>query len=241
MIANKMHYPLRVSFAGIDEHTNLNELEALTEYGKEAGITVEFGVLLSGRNGEDGNNRYPSIEFIKQLVGRNLNLSLHLCGKYTSEIMKHGTLEGVKELLGEELFDSFQRIQINVVGRKTKAPDLSFEGKEIIIQTNLSEEHSAIRFNYYYTGEHGKVVFLSDVSGGRGEQGNYQNYGTPWQGYAGGINPDNVLNVIAEINNSLCENQEYWIDLESGCREDDWFNVEKCKDIITSIIHLYSN
>lgn len=230
-----VHYPSRISFAGIDERTNLDELKALTKHGKKEGITVEFGVLLSGRNGEEGNNRYPSVEFMKQLVGRDLNLSLHLCGKHTGEIMKHGTLEGVKELLGEELFGSFQRVQINVVGRKTKAPDLSLEGKEIIIQTNLSDEYSAARFEYYSTGEHGNVVFLSDVSGGRGERGNYQNYGAQWQGYAGGINPDNVLDVVAEISDNLRGSQEYWLDLESGCRENDWFSTKKCKDIITSL------
>lgn len=230
-------YPARISFAGIDEHTDINELVKLTEYGEQHDITVEFGVLLSGRNGEEGNNRYPSIDFMKELTDKGLNLSLHLCGKHTGELMKYGTLDGVKELLGEDLFNSFQRIQVNVVGRKTKAPFLDVEGKEIILQTNTNDEYSSKRFDLYAGGENGKVVFLSDTSGGKGESGDYQNYGTSWQGYAGGITPDNVLDVIEKVNESLQgREQEYWLDLESGCRENDWFSVDKCRAIVDEVL-----
>ena len=231
-------YPARISFAGIDEHTNINDLIKLTEYGEQHDITVEFGVLLSGRNGEEGNNRYPSIDYMKELADKGLNLSLHLCGKHTGELMKHGTLEGVKELLGEELFNSFQRIQVNVVGRKTKAPFLDVEGKEIIIQTNTNEEYSNSRLENYISGENGKVVFLSDTSGGKGESGNYQCYGTSWQGYAGGITPENVLDVIEEVN-AISQGGEYWLDLESGCRENEWFSVDKCRTIIDEVLEAY--
>lgn len=231
-------YPARISFAGIDEHTNINDLIKLTEYGEQHDITVEFGVLLSGRNGEEGNNRYPSIDYMKELADKGLNLSLHLCGKHTGELMKHGTLEGVKELLGEELFNSFQRIQVNVVGRKTKAPFLDVEGKEIIIQMNTNEEYSNNRLENYISGENGKVVFLSDTSGGKGENGNYQCYGTSWQGYAGGITPENVLDVIEEVN-AISQGGEYWLDLESGCRENEWFSVDKCRTIIDEVLEAY--
>ena len=231
-------YPARISFAGIDEHTNINDLIKLTEYGEQHDITVEFGVLLSGRNGEEGNNRYPSIDYMKELADKGLNLSLHLCGKHTGELMKHGTLEGVKELLGEKLFNSFQRIQVNVVGRKTKAPFLDVEGKEIIIQTNTNEEYSNSRLENYISGENGKVVFLSDTSGGKGESGSYQCYGTSWQGYAGGITPENVLDVIEEVN-AISQGGEYWLDLESGCRENEWFSVDKCRTIIDEVLEAY--
>lgn len=152
--------------------------------------------------------------------------------------MKHGTLEGVKELLGEELFNSFQRIQVNVVGRKTKAPFLNVEGKEIIIQMNTNEEYSNSRLENYISGENGKVVFLSDTSGGKGESGSYQCYGTSWQGYAGGITPENVLDVIEEVN-AISQGGEYWLDLESGCRENEWFSVDKCRTIIDEVLEAY--
>ena len=230
-------YPVRISFAGIDERTNINELIKLTEYGEQNGITIEFGVLLSSRNGEEGSNRYPSIDFMKELTNKGLNLSLHLCGKYTKELMEHGTLEEVKELLGENLFNSFQRIQANVVGRKTKAPFLDIEGKEIIIQTNTNEENSSGRLENYLNGENGSdIVFLSDVSGGKGEKGEYQCYGTPRQGYAGGITPENVLEVIEEVNAVSQGRQEYWLDLESGCRENEWFSVSKCRELVAEVI-----
>jgi phosphoribosylanthranilate isomerase len=235
-------YPSRISFAGIDESVSVAELKELAEYGKERGFIIEFGVLLSSANDHTDENgifehkpRYPSIDYIRNLIGNDLNLSLHLCGIYAGMLMATGEPDEAKELIGEDAYAAFQRIQVNVVGRKTKAPTIDLD-KEVIIQTNLNEQRSADRFELYKSGELGAVVFLSDASGGQGRTGSYQYYGTPKQGYAGGIRPENVIDVIDAINNTLNGNkQEYWIDLESGCRDDDKFSIDACKAIIDNI------
>lgn len=60
-------------------------------------------------------------------------------------------------------------------------------------------------------------------------------------GYAGGFNPDNV----AEKLSFLMENSQvgdFWIDMESGVRTDDWFDTDKvrrvlriCKEVIRDL------
>lgn len=50
-------------------------------------------------------------------------------------------------------------------------------------------------------------------------------------GYAGGINPDNVLDVIDAIG----PDGPYWIDMESGVRTDDWFDLDKCEAVLQAV------
>lgn len=227
--------PTGISFAGVDDNTNIYELIALSEYGKQNGLNIEFGILLSGKNGEDGYNRYPSIQSMRRFLDTDLNLSLHLCGKFTSEPMTLGTFSLVKETIGNDLFNKFKRIQLNVVSRKTKMPIIDSEGKEIIMQANLNDKYSLTRLEFYK--HHQNVIMLCDASGGNGISGDYQCYETDRQGYAGGINADNVIEVIKSINNNLQGiDQDYYLDLESGCREDDWFSTTKCKEIIDNVI-----
>lgn len=233
--------PKRISFAGIDERTDVNQLIDLTALGKSLGIDIEFGVLLSGHNGEDGYNRFPSIETVRRFAGKNLNLSVHLCGKHTAEPVKNGTFTELAALLGDELFSAFQRIQLNVVDRQKKAAAFNISGKELIVQTNLNNEKSKQLFEFLSARNDKNVVFLSDTSGGRGQSGVYQCYATPWQGYAGGINPDNVAEVIRSINAEIrCSgtDQQFWLDLESGCRDDDWFSTAKCRELIENVAHM---
>ena len=141
--------PTGISFAGVDDNTNIYELMAIAEYGKHNGLNIEFGILLSGKNGEDGYNRYPSIQSMRRFLDTDLNLSLHLCGKFTSEPMTLGTFSLVKETIGNDLFSKFKRIQLNVVSRKTKMPTIDSEGKEIIMQVNLNDKYSLNRLEFY--------------------------------------------------------------------------------------------
>ena len=48
-------------------------------------------------------------------------------------------------------------------------------------------------------------------------------------GYAGGINPENVVDVVRELND-ICET-DFWIDMETGIRTNDKFDVKKCEEI----------
>ena len=48
-------------------------------------------------------------------------------------------------------------------------------------------------------------------------------------GYAGGINEDNVLDVIEALDK--VNKNDFWIDMESSIRKNDNFDISKCRNI----------
>lgn len=86
----------------------------------------------------------------------------------------------------------------------------------------------------------GNVSWLFDRSGGEGVSAtrypapaypaNQQRAGE--YGYAGGINPENVASVLERIPNYT---RDYWIDMESGVRTDDQFDLAKCRAVCEAV------
>ena len=61
-------------------------------------------------------------------------------------------------------------------------------------------------------------------------------------GYAGGISPDNVADKLTYLFENVRDG-EFWIDMESGVRTDDWFDLDKVRrvlEICQPIIKEYS-
>ena len=86
--------------------------------------------------------------------------------------------------------------------------------------------------------EHSKwmnVSVLLDASGGQGIDTPIKvlpNADKPFKvGYAGGINPDNVADKLAYL---IQHNEvgDFWIDMESGVRTDDWFDTDKVRRVL---------
>jgi phosphoribosylanthranilate isomerase len=80
--------------------------------------------------------------------------------------------------------------------------------------------------------EDDSIDYLFDTSGGRGEiplavPGHNK---ARLVGFAGGITPENVLRWIGSVNA-----QNYWIDMESGVRTDDWLDLDKCEAVCRAI------
>ena len=99
------------------------------------------------------------------------------------------------------------------------------EDKQIIIQ--LHEGTEALLECYKHLPN---VVGFQDASGGHGiatEEWMLPET-TPF-GYAGGINPENVIDVVEDLN-IICE-EDFWIDMETGIRTDDRFDITKCEEI----------
>ena len=107
----------KITFTGIDESCNIEEL---SEFAKKYPF-IEFGILVTtGLNMSYGNKfmpRFPSLDTIKQFtkaIPKN-QLSIHLCGQYSSELFK--TIDApVTSHLIEEL--NCDRFQINWSPRK---------------------------------------------------------------------------------------------------------------------------
>jgi hypothetical protein len=77
------------------------------------------------------------------------------------------------------------------------------------------------------------IGWLFDASGGRGvaPQAWPRHPGRVSVGYAGGIGPENVREVLAAIGAT----GPYWIDMESGVRTDDRFDIGKCERVCEAV------
>lgn len=208
-----------ISFTGIDKRTDINELVVI----HEKWPMVEFGVLIP--EAAKDNNRYPDLILLQRLKNKNLNLALHVCGKLAKNTVTAGSLEEIKKFVGP-CFNLFQRIQLNVVGHTSTSTIKDTLGKQIIIQTNLDNLKSKNTFELFKDSD---VVFLSDKSGGRGEVTDFDFFEQPFQGFAGGLTPDNILERKEEID--ILYDGDYWLDMESGVRTNDWFDTNKVRHI----------
>lgn len=231
-----------VSFVGVDSSTNLQDIKNLVDANTNESFYLEFGVLYSEtRQGTDP--RYPLLKDInsitKFLYDELIYCSIHLCGY--EAISKF--LEKDAEVM--DLVKYADRIQLNINLDKFDINELALEIanlsidsniklKNIIIQVNKSKKpliDLIKKFRVLYS----NINFLYDASGGYGRtieiiQPVDEEYYT---GYAGGINPDNVVNIVKKID--AVNDKSYYIDMESGIRTNDIFDIKKCIKIVQSL------
>lgn len=217
-----------ITFTGIDHLTDLDALEQI----QQRYPFVEWGVLLS-HDWKANGNRYFNPQYLPVFKFRHLRLSAHLCGRlaYYAAI---NSWQQVYNVTGP-FFDVFRRCQLNVANLKypiercdVKVP---YTLDEVIIQ-----QRSASDCDFFLSGEKNEqVTVLLDASGGQGIDTPIEvlpfDGKTSKVGYAGGINADNV----GEKLQYLLENDsvgDFWIDMESGVRTDDWFNLNKVHDVL---------
>lgn len=233
-----------ITFTGIDAKTDIQELiEIQREY-----PIVEFGVLTSYHWYENGN-RYLDPLIINGLRGNGLNLALHVCGSAAHDAA-FGRWDMIDKLVWSNI-DLFHRIQLNISNRKDNPEALerlpTVVEQEVIIQTNdalNTSIYDATIEKFREKDKFGRTFsMLLDASGGQGID-------TPLKvlpssgkiGYAGGFNPDNVGEKLSFLLQNV-RIGEFWIDMESGVRADDWFDTTKvrqvlsiCKEVIGDII-----
>lgn len=216
----------KVTFTGIDQKTKIKDLESL--YKKYP--FIEFGFLVSENNtNKNVENKYPNLVILKGFKGKNIPLSLHVCGKIAREIVQHNNWEPLYNLMGDYM-PLFSRIQLNVSGVKSFTNDITFpKDKQIIIQFNTSNTLM------YESLKSENVIGFQDNSGGTGKTENtwFENEDLMF-GYAGGLSEENVISAIENINKVY--NGTYWIDMETKIRTNDKFDIKKCENICRKIV-----
>ena len=220
-----------ITFTGIDARTDLQELQAIQQQYPIA----EFGVLTSYHWYENGN-RYLNPQFLPNLYGRELNLALHICGSMASDATEGLWKRINRHTLSMLEMQLFQRVQINVanrLGNPERLVSMPTPKTEVIIQQRPGNaelfEHSL-----FVEGEGAprNVSMLIDGSGGQGIDSPISIYPSVYKiGYAGGINPDNVADKLAYLFENVNDG-EFWIDMESGVRTDDWFDLDKVHQVL---------
>ena len=213
----------KVTLTGADDKT---DIKLLQEIQKEYSF-VEWGILISTNQ---NRNRYPSEDFIYELRNKGLNLALHVCGKYSRALLQDCDLDPIVK------YDWFDRYQINFNFKNTEHNTWNiiemldkFPTKKFILQDNLSKKkYIETILNTCYTKRLSNIGVLYDSSGGRGTEIKSVEapYDDIYTGYSGGLNPENVKDICNKIS-SFDDESKVWIDMESGVRSDDIFDLEK--------------
>lgn len=214
-----MRRPEFITFTGADDATGVQGMLALAER-----FPIEWGILFSAsRQGLDP--RYPRDPY--RFIGHGLALSAHLCGTY-AELVVEGV--NIKRIWAElpsppQGFHAFERLQVN-----HRAPDarrIAEFGWAIGAQCIAQARGEVFP-------KDASIAWLFDRSGGTGaapESWPRHPGGGRLVGYAGGIGPANVREVIAAIDST----GPYWLDMESGVRADDWFDLELCRRVCEAV------
>ena len=224
-----------ITFTGIDAKT---DIKALTEIQREYPI-AEFGILTSYHWYKNGN-RYLDPEKFVNLQGKGLHLSLHLCGSAAHDAACKGGWDKIEE----HIFDTlhlFKRVQLNLAEHRNN-PDFCWIpiifGQELIIQQRAELELPLYEATLkHWTKEspyphRDTISALLDSSGGRGIDTPLKVWPSSGKiGYAGGFNPDNVADKLSFLMSHVTQG-EFWIDMESGIRTDDWFDLNKVVKIL---------
>jgi hypothetical protein len=200
-----MKNPKFITFTGVDDRTPVDGLRRLSSL-----FPIEWGVLLSATNKDA---RYPSTQTVRELLETDLKMSGHICGRWAREIAEHGIIYKARFSI-----DAFQRLQIN--------GELKKQGG---MHSLLKDRNGVIVQCEMFRNAEGYYQELFDVSGGRGlHPVSFPSYPGRFCGYAGGINPRNVLHTLDCIKSP---SNEYWIDMESGVRTAGWFDLNKVQQV----------
>ncbi len=214
----------RVTITGADDAVSH---QALVELSQEYGF-VEWGILMSPKR--FGEPRYPSTKWVMGLQSTGLvpRCSYHMCGEFSRR-----TMGGDPTMVPRGI----KRMQLNGFSGYVLPCLLAAEGApevEFILQ--CSSEVSLLHAISLHNGQP-NIVPLWDPSGGLGrsfmESGVWyphgKNLGVP-SGYAGGINEHNIEDTIASLSNGTGE--PFWIDLETGARTENRFDLDKVRRIL---------
>ena len=216
-----------VSITGADDDVSVADLNRLSaDY-----PFAEWAVLLMPER--MGGIRFPSEAWIRNFTvfhsGRHK--AMHLCG---SGLI--GFLKGEPEIL--DLMRGFGRIQLNLEFGDVEG---QYRAEDLIARVKA---HPEFQFIVQYTDKRRDLLpmlralpnhaLLFDGSAGRGVLPD--RWPAPLAGhvcgYAGGINPDNVGETLEKIAQAA-GNEETWIDMESGVRTQDRFDLEKVCRVLT--------
>lgn len=219
-----------ITFTGVDAKTDIN---ALYQIQKEFPI-VEWGILVS-KNWRENGNRYFNPSFLPALEHRRLNLSCHLCGSIARSAIRQDWKPLHNWLCRCGYTSMFNRCQINVGSEKDNPSCFRYTGdamdfNEIIIQ-QPSANDCGLFLRSIYAPNKNRVTTLLDASGGKGLESQIEILNLPHKiGYAGGISADNVGEKLEYLLSHI--SGEFWIDMESGVRTNDWFDIDKVYKVL---------
>lgn len=217
-----------ISFTGADNNTDPVRLRELTIAHYD---TIEWAILLFPE--KEGTPRNPTyakrMEIVEEVTPQWT--AAHLCG----ELVFREILAGDKSRLTELAI--YNRLQLNINARKPIFTDdeilriyhtLHDQNANIIVQYH-ADSAAVIKRYCEQIPSYRAPDALFDTSKGKGivpSEWPSPLYGM-YCGYAGGISPDNVAQVRADVEKKT-QGMPYWLDMETGVRTNNEFDVDKC-------------
>lgn len=212
---------------------------------------IEWALLLSKSN--MGKERYPSLSWMEEalsiekyrshlLTTCGMCFAGHLCGQWLRDLCL-GKTTFITDL--HNIYTDFYRLQLNFHNIEYIDPDLflksikNLEVKNFIFQQDGINDHlldKSIELGI-------NASPLYDKSGGNGiipdkwPEAKYK-----FNGYAGGLTPDNVIDQIEKIKLSA-RDKMVWLDVESGVRSNNSFDLDKVNNFlekISPLVHPFS-
>lgn len=209
---------MKITFTGIDTMTPLIGLaELLAEF-----PLVEVAFLYSAKRA--GNEpRYPSLAQIEAAVQvlSSSRVAVHICGGAARRLLCQGRLLADWPIGRVQINGRVSPIELDEICRHQS------RRRWVITQCTGSEHIGEPASNH---------AVLMDSSGGRGDLPQiWTRPDTDKQvGFAGGLGPDTIRRAMPEI--AALARPGDWIDMETGVRTDDWFDVEKVREVCDYVI-----
>lgn len=215
-----------ISITGADDAVNPDDLVSLSREFPAA----EWAILLMPSRG--GQARFPSRGWIKTFAAKaaGCHTAMHLCGDALL-----GFIRGEQDIF--DTMQGFQRIQLNL---KFGDIDGTYDPADLLKRVADNPRWQFII--QYARDKQGLLPLLKDIpnhavlfdeSAGRGITPD--SWDAPLSGhfcgYAGGLRPDNVaaqIDIIAKV----AAGHETWIDMETGVRTDDVFDLGKVRRVL---------
>jgi phosphoribosylanthranilate isomerase len=210
--------PTFIAFTGVDAPGSIDDLKSLSRR-----YPIEWGILVD--DAQTDKPLFPDAKLRQEfLTAGGLRWAAHVCGEEARKIANAPDTVSV-DLHG------FQRVQVNH----------GFKG------SNEEQVHNTWRFGRRLGvramlqcadkfPEEGRLDWLFDTSFGTGvapKTWPRLPAGGPFCGYSGGINPDNVVDVVKAL--GAAAGDLYWIDMESGIRTDGWLDLNKCEAVCQAV------
>lgn len=225
----------KLSITGADNLVPVSELKQMIQ----TYPSLELAVLYFPE--KENQARNPGVEWRNEFFANipKENTAIHLCGKDVFDTILSSDFE--HSAVFHELKKT-ERIQININARKDIFSHEDIQkiytvllnhGFTLILQYH---ERSKDWILPYITPKHlENVHILLDASLGKGVTPDtfeipeaLKNLHYPI-GFAGGLNPDNIGKVYAQI--KPLNLPRYWLDLESGARTDNLFDINKAYNL----------
>ena len=210
----KIAKPAFITFTGVDRPELLPGMIELA-----ANYPIEWGILIDPAQEE--HPLFPARDEISKIVSSPLRFSAHVCGKPAIAIA-NGHNPDIN-------LSGFSRLQLN---HSREGSD-----EQAIANAYAYAVSTGLRLALQCQGDFpvdSRCDWLYDVSFGTGIK--VTEWPTideifPFYGFSGGLSAKTVKDALANFKITSDPLANFWIDMESGVRTDDLFDLDKCKQI----------